>query len=473
MRTVGATDDHIPRRTGGKTESDRTDDDFRGACGRPHRRWNGRRQQFEGAEAGGVDVAVVPEMAGRVHRAHEVLAGGYVVGPGLEVVLVVPPAAKIRSAAEVDGIFGCVTLTVPTSFEPLDPLGLDLPSLVKEFGERWGKGEYHALALFRSIHRNGVCDPRVLPEYACNPSLAEAVGAQFPVRLPPVCGRSDDGSTYKFLLKLRDGLESESVVIPMRTYKSLCVSSQVGCKMGCTFCETARLGHLRDLDAGEIVAQVLVARHVLGEPIENVVFMGMGEPLDNLDNVLRAVRILSDRRGLGIPLPSITVSTVGHVDGIRQLARLAALPAPEGFPRLRLAVSLNAPNDTLRSRLMPVNRRWNLAQLREALLEFPLSRRDDYLFLEYVLLEGVNDSHAHAQEIVELLRGIQACVNLIPLNPGPDSPYRRPPQTHVREFLQWLLDAGQRARLRGTKGADAMAACGQLGNPERKRARRE
>lgn len=362
-------------------------------------------------------------------------------------------------------------MTVSAHLEPIDPLLLDLPSLVAEFRERFGKGEHHALALFRALHRTGACDPRRLPEYADNPALADAVAAQFPVRLPPVCGRSGEGATYKFLLRLRDGLESESVVIPMRSYTSLCVSSQVGCKMGCTFCETARLGHLRNLDAGEIVAQVLVARHVLGESIENVVFMGMGEPMDNLDNVLRAVRILSDQRGLAIPLPSITISTVGHVDGIRRLARLAALPPPEGFPRLRLAVSLNAPNDALRSQLMPVNRHWNLEQLREALLEFPLSRPRDVLFLEYVLLDGVNDSRDHALEIVEFLRGIRGCVNLIPFNPGPGSPFRRPPDTRVREFLQWLLDAGQRVRLRGTKGVDDMAACGQLGNPDRKRPR--
>jgi 23S rRNA (adenine2503-C2)-methyltransferase len=367
-----------------------------------------------------------------------------------------------------------VNLTAETSscpIDPIDPLGLDLPSLAAQFRERFGKGETHALSLFRQIQRTGVSDPRSLPEYAHNPKLAEAVAAQFPVRLPPVSGRSGDGATFKFLLRLRDGLESESVVIPMRSYKSLCVSSQVGCKMGCTFCETARLGHLRNLDAGEIVAQVLVARHVLGEPVENVVFMGMGEPMDNLDNVLRAVRILSDQRGLGISLPSITISTVGHVDGIRRLAELVALPPPQGLPRLRLAVSLNAPNDALRSELMPVNRRWNLAELRAALQEFPLSRRDDVLFLEYVLLEGVNDSRQEALEIVELLRGIRACVNLIPFNPGPDSPYRRPPETRVKEFHRWLLEAGQYSRIRGLKGVGAMAACGQLGNPDLKRAR--
>ena len=367
--------------------------------------------------------------------------------------------------------FWQVNLTAETSFEPIDPLGLDLPSLVAEFRRRFGKGQAHALSLFRQIQRTGVCDPMSLPEYVHNPKLARLVASQFPVRLPEVCGRSGDGETFKFLLRLHDGLESESVVIPMRSYKSLCVSSQVGCKMGCAFCETARIGHLRNLSAGEIVAQVLVARHVLGEPVENVVFMGMGEPMDNLDNVLRAVRILSDPQGLGISLPSITISTVGHVDGIRRLARLATLPPPEGLPRLRLAVSLNAPNDALRSELMPVNRRWDLAQLRTALLEFPLSRRDDVLFLEYVLLEGVNDSREHALEIVELLRGIRACVNLIPFNPGPDAPYRRPSEERVKEFHRWLLEAGQYSRIRGAKGVGAMAACGQLGNPGLKRTR--
>jgi 23S rRNA (adenine2503-C2)-methyltransferase len=363
-------------------------------------------------------------------------------------------------------------MSAPTIHEPIDPLRLDLPSMVEQFRARFDKGEYHALALFRSIHRDGVFDPRLLPEFAGNPALAQRVADEMPISLPPVCGKSGDGATYKFLLRLRDGLESESVVIPMRSYKSLCVSSQVGCKMGCAFCETARLGHLRNLDAGEIVAQVLVARHVLGEPIENVVFMGMGEPMDNLDNVLRAVRILSDRMGLAIPLPSITISTVGHVDGIRRLAALAALPPPEGFPRLRLAVSLNAPNDAVRSEIMPVNRHWSMAQVKDALLEFPLQRPRDVLFMEYVLLDGVNDSREQALEIVEFLRGLRACVNLIPFNPGPDSPFRRPPETRAREFLQWLLDAGQACRLRGTKGIGAMAACGQLGNPERKRARR-
>src|SRR5258706_8404468 len=148
-----------------------------------------------------------------------------------------------------------------------DILLYDYDGLTAEFDRRFGKGEYHAGALFRSLYRKGEPDPGLLPEFAANPSLAQAVRASFRYRLPEDAGRSGGGETYKFLLKLRDGLESESVVIPMRQYKSLCISSQVGCKMGCTFCETAQMGYLRSLDAGEIVAQVMFARHVLKEPI--------------------------------------------------------------------------------------------------------------------------------------------------------------------------------------------------------------
>ncbi|HKP97561.1 MAG TPA: 23S rRNA (adenine(2503)-C(2))-methyltransferase RlmN [Fibrobacteria bacterium] len=353
---------------------------------------------------------------------------------------------------------------------PDDILRYDYDGLVAEFARRFGKGEYHAGALFRALYRRGESDPGALPEFAANPSLAQAVRESFRYRLPPESGRSGEGeagsrdATYKFLLRLPGGLESESVVIPMRQYKSLCISSQVGCKMGCAFCETAQMGYLRSLDAGEIVAQVMFARHVLKEPIENVVFMGMGEPMDNLDNVLQAVRILSDQRGLDIAQSAITISTVGHVDGIDRLARLAAEPLPHGFPRLRLAVSLNAPNDAIRSRIMPVNRQWPLAELKRALRDFPLARKGDFLFMEYVLLAGVNDSREHALEVAEYLRDLKACVNLIPYNPRLDSPFGRPEKDGVARFYHWLMEAGQYCRIRGTKGMDAMAACGQLGN---------
>src|SRR3989338_3488962 len=200
--------------------------------------------------------------------------------------------------------------------EVMDVTCLPRESLRREIGAlhpRPGKGAYHADAVFRALYRDGIFDPASLPEFIANPGLAGKVRERFRYELPPVAGKQGDGTAYKFLLRLRDGLESESVVIPMRRYKSLCVSSQVGCKMGCRFCETAQMGFLRHLTAGEIVAQAMTARRVLREPVENVVFMGMGEPLDNFEAVTDAIRILSDRMGLAIPLKSVTVSTVGHV----------------------------------------------------------------------------------------------------------------------------------------------------------------
>jgi 23S rRNA (adenine2503-C2)-methyltransferase len=358
----------------------------------------------------------------------------------------------------------------------VDILSLDYAGLVRDFGERFGKGEYHAGALFQSLYRKGRAEPIHLPEFKANPGLAKAVSQTYGLRLPeisePLSRQGAVGETYKFLLRHRDGLESESVVIPMRHYKSLCVSSQVGCKMGCTFCETAQMGLLRSLTAAEIVSQVFVARHILNEPIENLVFMGMGEPMDNLDAILQAIRIMSDQRGLNLAQTAITISTVGHVDGIRKLTALAQEPPPVGFSRLRLAVSLNAPNDAIRSKIMPINIKWPLAELKKALLEFPLKRKGDFIFMEYVLIPGVNDAQEHALEVAEYLRGLTTCVNLIPYNPRLQSPYGRPERTSVVQFYQWLMEAGQYCRVRGTKGQETMAACGQLGNRDLRKSKR-
>ncbi len=351
--------------------------------------------------------------------------------------------------------------------ESLDILGMTRARLGREIGalhSRPGKGNYHGDALFRAVHRGGVFAPEALPAFIANPALARRVRARFHLNLPQLAGRHEDGPAYKFLLRLEDGLESESVVIPMRHYKSLCVSSQIGCKMGCRFCETAQMGFLRHLTAGEIVAQVAVARHVLHEPIENVVFMGMGEPLDNFDSVIDAVRILSDAQGLTIPLKAVTISTVGHVPGLLRLAEEIRRPRPAGLPRLRLAVSVNAPDDALRLAIMPANRLWPLGELKVVLRQWPLSHRDDFILAEYVLLAGVNDTNRHALALAAWLRGVKACVNLIPCNPRTGSPFARPPRERVAGFFHTLMAAGQYCRIRGTKGDGAMAACGQLGN---------
>jgi 23S rRNA (adenine2503-C2)-methyltransferase len=359
---------------------------------------------------------------------------------------------------------------------PLDILSLTRAGLAAEIGHlhgRPGKGVYHADAIFKTLYTTGVFDPESLPEFAGNPGLASRVREHLRLDLPDITGRQGDGDTYKFLLKLEStsgstletALETESVVIPMKHHKTLCVSSQVGCKMGCRFCETAQMGFLRNLTAGEIVAQAFTARHVLGEPIENIVFMGMGEPTDNLDAVITAIRILADQRGFGIPLRAITVSTVGSVPGILRLAEEARLPLQQGGLRgLRLAVSLNAPGDAIRSAIMPVNGMHDMAALKAAFLQWPLPRPDDFILAEYVLIAGINDSEEHAQLLADYLRDTPTCVNLIPYNPRHDSPYERPSPQRVSVFFRLLQDLGQYCRIRGTKGDGVMAACGQLGN---------
>ena len=356
----------------------------------------------------------------------------------------------------------------PAPTAAVDILGLTRDALCAEFGrlhDKPGKGTYHGEAVFKALYARGDFAPEDLPEFEKNRDLARRAREHLRFALPEITGNKGDGDTYKFLLKMESGYESESVVIPMKGYKTLCVSSQIGCKMGCRFCETAQMGFLKNLSAAEIVAQVFVARHVLHEPIENIVFMGMGEPTDNLDNVIEAVRILSDQRGFSIPLGSITISTVGNVPGILRLAELARTPLQEGgLKHLRLAVSLNAPDDGVRSDIMPVNRSYDMAELKEALRRWPLPRPQDFLFMEYVLMAGVNDGPEHADALIAWLSDLRACVNLIPYNPRLDSPFARPSPEAVQAFFKRLMEAGQSCRVRGTKGDSAMAACGQLGN---------
>ena len=276
----------------------------------------------------------------------------------------------------------------------------------------------------------------------------------------PVVNRIDDGELVKFVQRTHDGLDTESVVVPMQRtrgiWRTLCISSQVGCARGCEFCETAQLGLVRSLTTSEIVGQVAAAQRDFDGTIRNIVFMGMGEPLDNYDHVLQAMRVFTDRHGLSFAQERITVSTVGRTDGIRKLAAL-------GWRRLNLAVSLNAPNDEIRSRIMPTNRAEPMAKLRDALLAYPL-RKCQFFMIEYVLIPGVNDAREHAHEVAEYLRPLKSMLNLIPYNPRRESPWRAPTRDEVQQFLKWVEEAGQGVKLRITKGRDQMAACGQLGN---------
>ena len=345
-------------------------------------------------------------------------------------------------------------------------LGLDLGAFAAEARGR-GMPQPAVESMYRRFHRTGEAPSVGLPAWVAD--------HRRPVRDVQV-----DGDTVKFTMSLPDGLETESVAIPMRhrdgsVTRTLCVSSQVGCAMGCRFCETAQMGLMRHLSAGEIVAQLHAARFLAPDPttgatgfaIKNVVFMGMGEPMDNLDAVLGAIRVMTDRNAYAIAPVHVTVSTVGRTDGIR---RYGEFIRQRGFHRLNLAVSLNAPNDRIRSEIMPINRAEPIADLMRALLEFP-KRPNAAICVEYVLIPGVNDGDGDCDEVCALLRPLRCSLNVIPYNPRRGSPWPAPEEARVRAFVDRAIANGQFCKRRGTKGRGAMAACGQLGN-ERIRARR-
>ena len=265
---------------------------------------------------------------------------------------------------------------------------------------------------------------------------------------------STDGS-IKYMFGLADGREVETVLMPGPEHITLCVSTQVGCAMGCVFCMTARMGLVRNLSAGEIVQQVVEAYTDVepGRFIRNIVFMGMGEPLHNYENVVKAIDTLCEDHGFGISARRITVSTSGLVPAIKRFIR-------DGV-RANLAVSLNAVRDDLRTELMPVNRRWNVAALLDACRELPSESRIRLTF-EYVLLKGVNDGPADARRLVKLLHGIKCKVNLIPYNPPPGLSFERPSPENVRRFQEILLGKGLLATVRISRGLDIQGACGQL-----------
>lgn len=301
-------------------------------------------------------------------------------------------------------------------------------------------GLAHAVDLYRRALKYGDCTG-LPPGIGCRASEIDAT--------------VETEGIVKAVFRLADGVRVEAVVIPQPGRTTLCVSSQAGCRMGCLFCTTGAHGFVRDLRTEEIVGQLFAVRHVLGRSVDNIVFMGMGEPLDNIATVVQAIRVISDQRGFDIALRRITVSTAGLPDGIRQLGAA-------GLPGLRLALSLNAANDHLRSRLMPVNRSYPLAVLKQALESYPL-RKKEVFFIEYVLLKGVNDTPEHAVELARFLSDIPARVNVIGCNPGPAGRFENPGEEGLRRFCTLLAREGVFVRLRSSRGQDIQAACGQLG----------
>jgi 23S rRNA (adenine2503-C2)-methyltransferase len=253
--------------------------------------------------------------------------------------------------------------------------------------------------------------------------------------------------------------------------------------MACGFCETAQMGLIRSLTAAEIVGQWYAATHILGKAPKNIVFMGMGEPMDNYDQVMQAIAVLKDHNGAAVPISHITVSTVGRVDGLMRMREQIQEPT---WHRLNLALSLNAPNDEVRNQIMPVNKRWKIAELQKVLVEWPRFGGNKFC-IEYVLIPGVNDQREHATQIAEFLRPLKtlvregasgdaaadtrerAVLNIIPYNPRRNSPWRAPTEDEVNTFIGWLIDERVFVKRRRTKGRDMMGACGQLGNEQIRR----
>src|SRR5579871_1012542 len=352
-------------------------------------------------------------------------------------------------------------------------LGADLPTLAAVM-EELGQPTYRARQLFEAIYAQRVTSLNDISTLSL--SLRRELAARgYQLSRPQIEKQfvSTDG-TIRYLMQLGDSQSVEAVWMPegdggetgdgsnndddnARDWRraTICISSQVGCAVDCQFCLTAQLKMKRNLSAGEIAGQVLA---VLNErkvqpPNDriNLVFMGMGEPFLNYENFILAVRLLAE--GVGIPATRMTVSTAGIVPRIYDLGEEAIRP--------KLAISLNGSNDELRTRIMPINRKWNLEKLMAAAREFPLRNREKLTF-EYVLLDEVNDAVANAREVVELVRGLRAKVNLIALNPGPGIAFRTPQEQRVLEFQRILQNAGIPAFIRKPRGRDIYAACGQL-----------
>lgn len=367
-------------------------------------------------------------------------------------------------------------LPPPPPPEPVPPLdGLPPESFLahtassfsKAVSGRLGRGDSLARALYKSYFHD--------PEVRSNPPAEICASAALGARVlglaefvPPLCFAQETpsspiaGETEKYVLRCVNHEEVEMVLMPAPGAGgswSLCISSQVGCRMGCAFCETGKMGLLRNLDVAEIVSQVFHARVTLQLRIANVVFMGMGEPLDNVDNVIASIRIMTDALGLNIPMSHVTVSTSGEAAAVYKLQ--------EALPSVRLAFSLHAANDTLRSRLMPINRRVPLAELARAMASYIL-RSKKRVMIQYVLLAGVNDAVHHAEELVAFLAttgpSSRLCVNLIPYNPQSRPAFTAPTHDACKAFKTALQEAGLFVKIREEKGQKKMAACGQLGN---------
>ena len=335
----------------------------------------------------------------------------------------------------------------------LDLAELEIPELEAALETKGGE-RFHARQLYRWIYKRGIVDFERMTDLS--KGLRSQLASEFALTTPVVMAdsRSIDG-TRKFVLGLGDGRRIEAVFIPDTPAMTFCISTQVGCAMGCGFCLTGKMGLVRNLTAGEIAGQVRVLAGATGllDQTFNIVLMGMGEPLHNYDHTMKALRILHAEQGLAVSPRRVTLSTVGIVPGLQRLAHEPLMP--------NLAISLHATTDEQRTELVPPNRKYPLAEILETCRRFPLKKRSRITF-EYVMLNGVNDTPEDARRLARLLSGIKSKVNLIPLNPAPGIPYERPSDERVDRFAQILADRHLTVSVRKSRGRDIRAACGQL-----------
>lgn len=332
----------------------------------------------------------------------------------------------------------------------------ELGAVLKELGQP----AFRAKQIFHWLHQKLVTDFSAMTDQP--KALLEKLGQAYYIAAPQIQRRQEakDG-TVKYLLRMADGNCIETVVMRYHYGNTVCVSTQVGCRMGCRFCASTQAGRVRDLEAGEICSEIYTAQRDIGERISHIVLMGIGEPLDNFDQVLKFLHLISSPEGVNIGMRNISLSTCGLVPGIDRLAQHKL--------QLTLSVSLHAPNDQIRSGMMPVNNAYPVDQLIKAVRRYQdtTGRRVSF---EYSMVRGVNDSDECAKQLADLIRGMGAHVNLIPINPVDGSPYSATDEENVRRFRQMLEDLGVNATVRRRLGADISAACGQLRREDAKEA---
>lgn len=342
-----------------------------------------------------------------------------------------------------------------TTTKPLNFYSMPMDEL-KSYFKSLGKEQFRSQQVYKWVYESRVTDPDQMT------NLSKAFRAELPKMLsfdlPPVLQhlKSVDG-TQKFLFDMGGGLSVEAVLIPSDGRLTLCVSSEVGCNMACKFCYTGKQKLKRRLSAEDIVGQFMQVQDRLdeGQRISNIVFMGMGEPLDNCDAVFRAIKVLTNDWGVNLSRKRITVSTSGVVPEMWRIADAG----------VRIAVSLNASNDEIRDHVMPVNKKWPIAELMKACREHAKASGDKITF-EYVLLKGVTDSLEHARELVKITKSVPCKINIIPFNEHPGSGFERPDDDQIQAFHSELMAHGAHVLLRRTMGRDIFAACGQLTDPK-------